>query len=96
MIDAVDTKNLNDPNVLQAEIEQIIDSVSNNPSWKLVLPNDFNIKLLEKYLYPLFPELAYLEIQHSINASNYELGVYEVPYNKYVDLVLGDITSEEI
>jgi hypothetical protein len=45
MIDAVDTKNLNDPNVLQAEIEQIIDSVSNNPSWKLVLPNDFNIKL---------------------------------------------------
>jgi hypothetical protein len=45
MIDAVDTKNLDDPNVLQAEIEQIIDSVSNNPSWKLVLPNDLNIKL---------------------------------------------------
>ena len=58
--------------------------------------NDFNIKLLEKYLYPLFPELAYLEIQHSVNTSNYELGVYEVPYNKYLDLVLGDITSEEI
>jgi len=58
--------------------------------------NDFNIKLLEKYLYPLFPELAYLEIQHSVSASNYKLGVYEVPYNKYLDLILGDIVSEEI
>ena len=58
--------------------------------------NDFNIRLLEKYLYPLFPELAYLEIQHSVNASNYELGVYEVPYNKYLELILGDILVEEI
>jgi len=58
--------------------------------------NDFNIKLLEKYLYPLFPELAYLEIQHSVNALDYELGVYEVPYNKYLELILGDILVEEI
>lgn len=45
MVDAVDTKNLNDPNVLKDTIEKVIDSVSNNPEWKLKFPNDFNVKL---------------------------------------------------
>jgi len=45
MINAIETEKIDDPNVLKANIEKIVNSVSDNPSWKLKIPNDFNIKL---------------------------------------------------
>ena len=45
MVQATDNLDLDDPNVLQATIEKVVDSVSNNPDWKLKIPNDFNVKL---------------------------------------------------
>ena len=45
MVDAITTENIDDPKVLQANIEKIVNSVSDDPSWKLKIPNDFNVKL---------------------------------------------------
>ena len=45
MVEATDNLNLDDPNVLKDTIEKVLDSVSSNPSWKLLFPNDFNVKL---------------------------------------------------
>lgn len=45
MNNAIETEKIDDPNVLKANIEKILDSVSNNPSWKLKIPNSFNVKL---------------------------------------------------
>jgi len=45
MVDAITTENIDDPKVLQANIEKIINSASDDPSWKLKIPNDFNVKL---------------------------------------------------
>jgi hypothetical protein len=45
MVEAVDNLDLDDPNVLKDTIEKVVDSVSSNPSWKLLFPNDFNVKL---------------------------------------------------
>jgi len=45
MLDAINTENIDDPKVLQANIEKIINSTSDDPSWKLKIPNDFNVKL---------------------------------------------------
>lgn len=57
---------------------------------------DFNIKQLELELYPLFPELSYIEIRHSLNGFDYALGTYQVPYNKYLVLTETDVTTEGI
>ena len=45
MVESVDNLNLNNPDVLAEQIVKIIDSASDNPAWKLKIPNDFNIKL---------------------------------------------------
>lgn len=45
MVEATDNLDLDDPNVLKDTIEKVVDSVSSNPSWKLLFPNDFNVKL---------------------------------------------------
>jgi len=45
MVDAITTENIDDPKVLQANIEKIVNSASDDPSWKLKIPNDFNVKL---------------------------------------------------
>lgn len=57
---------------------------------------DFSIKQLETMLYPLFPEVSYLEIRHSLDNVNYLLGTYQVPYDKYLELSISDIGTEEI
>jgi hypothetical protein len=45
MVESVDNLNLNNPDILAEQIVKIIDSASDNPAWKLKIPNDFNIKL---------------------------------------------------
>lgn len=58
---------------------------------------DFNVRALETILDPQFPELSYLEIRHSIvNPVNYVVGAYQVPYNKYLNIVIEDISVAEV
>ena len=57
---------------------------------------DFNIKQFELYLYPKFPEISYFEIRHSTDGVNYLLGTFVVPYNKYLEIEIADVTTQEI
>jgi hypothetical protein len=45
MVSATDNLNLDDPNILKDTIEKVMESATSNPSWKLLFPNDFNVKL---------------------------------------------------
>jgi hypothetical protein len=45
MVESIDNLDLDNPDVLAEQITKIIDSASDNPSWRLKIPNDFNIKL---------------------------------------------------